>query len=98
MDPNRTRTGAGEASKFGRRPTHQYWCFALGVTCVAISGQLVAAALPAGELVSWGAIVLPSVEAGTVFTNIAAGESHSLAITSDARVIAWGANITDQAI
>jgi alpha-tubulin suppressor-like RCC1 family protein len=51
---------------------------------------------PSYELVQWGqnANVLPSVR--TDFTAIAAGVNHTLAITNDASVIAWGDNTYGQ--
>jgi len=50
-----------------------------------------------GQIVSWGSMVLPYVDPKTRFIAIAAGGEHSLAVTSDGRVIAWGRNLSGEA-
>jgi alpha-tubulin suppressor-like RCC1 family protein len=46
----------------------------------------------AGQLISWGGVVLPYVEPGTIYTNITAGGGMSAAVTSRGTVVAWGDN------
>jgi alpha-tubulin suppressor-like RCC1 family protein len=48
------------------------------------------AAVAAGQPVSWGYLNTPRL--GTVFTNIAAGGLHSLAVQSDGTILVWGGN------
>src|SRR5438552_3167926 len=55
-----------------------------------ISRPAVAANQAAGQPVSWGYMRTPRL--GTVFTNLAAGANHSLAVQSDGSVLVWGAN------
>src|SRR5262249_19098226 len=43
-----------------------------------------------GTLVAWGGQAIPFVKAGTRFKAIAAGQNHSLALTSHGTVVAWG--------
>jgi alpha-tubulin suppressor-like RCC1 family protein len=50
-----------------------------------------------GQIVSWGSMVLPFVKPKTRFVAVAAGGEHSLALTSDGRVIAWGRNLSGEA-
>src|SRR6185369_12600587 len=45
-----------------------------------------------GNVVGWGARVIPNVAPGTRFTKIAAGFWYSLALKSDGTVVAWGEN------
>ena len=49
-------------------------------------------AASAGSVVAWGEQVMPIVQPGTRFSAIAAGGWHSLALTSDGTVVAWGNN------
>src|SRR5258705_302787 len=49
-----------------------------------------------GNVVSWGAQVIPNVEPGTRFIKIAAGFWYSLALKSDGTIVAWGNNEYDQ--
>jgi alpha-tubulin suppressor-like RCC1 family protein len=49
-----------------------------------------------GQIVSWGSMVLPYVKSGTRFISIAAGGEHSLGVTSDGSVIAWGRNLSGE--
>ncbi len=51
----------------------------------------------AGTVVSWGSRVLPSVPPGTKCQAIAAGQSHTVALTTDDGVVVWGGNWSDQA-
>jgi len=53
---------------------------------------------PSGAVVSWGNRWTPYVEPGTRFTAIAAGYDHTVALTSDGSVVAWGGNKSGQAI
>jgi alpha-tubulin suppressor-like RCC1 family protein len=50
-----------------------------------------------GQVVTWGAMVLPFVKPGTRFTAVAAGGQHSLAVKEDGTVIAWGRNLSGEA-
>jgi alpha-tubulin suppressor-like RCC1 family protein len=50
-----------------------------------------------GQVVTWGAMVLPFVKPGTRFTAVAAGGQHSLAVKEDGAVIAWGRNMSGEA-
>lgn len=59
---------------------------------VLLSHRLCAANPPAGQVASWGSIMLPYVKPGTVFTKIAAGFDHGLAVTTTGTVVGWGAN------
>src|SRR5678815_5052318 len=54
--------------------------------------QGAAAQRPAGTVVSWGSQMTPQVPPGTRFRAIAAGYDHSLALTQDGTVVAWGDN------
>jgi hypothetical protein len=62
--------------------------------CFAAEGQNTN--LPAGPVVAWGIGVydyrLPPIAAGTTFTAVAGGSAYTLALTSDGKVITWGAN------
>jgi alpha-tubulin suppressor-like RCC1 family protein len=46
--------------------------------------------LLAGRLIGWGTRTLPFIEPGTRFTAIAGGESHTLALRADGRIVEWG--------
>ncbi len=84
---------------------------AVGVLCLTgLTGVSAAqtAPPPAGIVLGWGADnagqvggvsnapIRTRVPAGTPITAVAAGFSHSLALTADGRVLAWGDNHTDQ--
>ena len=45
-----------------------------------------------GTVISWGWLVIPYTYPGTLFTKIAAGGYHDLALKSDGTVVAWGDN------
>src|SRR5258706_434396 len=63
----------------------------VAILAVIMSPVYVPAAGPAaGQPVSWGYFNTPHL--GMVFTNIAAGGTHSLAIQSDGTILVWGAN------
>lgn len=47
-----------------------------------------------GQLVSWGAITMPYVEPGTVFTKLSANTDHSMALAKDGTISIWGNNNT----
>ena len=47
---------------------------------------------PAGNLVSWGNVVLPLFEQGARYSKVAAGRGHNLALKSDGTIVAWGQN------
>jgi alpha-tubulin suppressor-like RCC1 family protein len=49
-----------------------------------------------GQIVSWGSMVLPFVNPKTRFVAVAAGGEHSLALSSDGKVIAWGRNLSGE--
>ena len=63
----------------------------LTLACVlaATPGQAAAG----GTLVAWGYSVVPPVPPGTRFKAIAAGGGHSVAVTTDGTVLAWGGGI-----
>jgi alpha-tubulin suppressor-like RCC1 family protein len=84
---------------------------AAGVLCLTgLTGVTAASAAPppAGIVLGWGddsagqvggvsdTPIRTRVPAGTPITAVAAGMIHSLALTSDGRVLAWGANYEDQ--
>lgn len=89
---------AGESLRLWKRPLRPRLCGVLVVGVVVISHQLVEAGSPAGQVVEWGKEVLPYVEPGTVFTNIAAGGGSSMAIARDGKVVEWGENYEGAAI
>ena len=60
--------------------------------------QGAAAQRPAGTVVSWGSQMTPQVPPGTRFRAIAAGYDHSLALTQDGTVVAWGENSYGQSM
>ena len=47
---------------------------------------------PAGTVVSWGQQTMPMVASGTRYKAVSAGYLHSLALTQDGTVVAWGDN------
>ena len=47
---------------------------------------------PAGTVVSWGLQVMPLIPPGARFKAIAGGYLHSLALTQDGTVVAWGSD------
>ncbi len=49
--------------------------------------------LTPGTVISWGEQVIPYVQPGTRYQAIAGGDVHSLALTSDGTVVAWGLNV-----
>ncbi|NKV13026.1 hypothetical protein GS909_23225 [Rhodococcus hoagii] len=78
---------------------------ATGIT-VALAAPAVAAPVgvpvpPGGQVAAWGAnesgqTAVPAPPAGQTYTAVAAGEGHSLALTSAGQVIAWGNNENGQ--
>src|SRR5687768_10458424 len=46
----------------------------------------------AGQVISWGAQVIPYFPPQTRFHQVTAGSSHTLAVTSSGAVLAWGRN------
>ncbi|HXS67335.1 MAG TPA: hypothetical protein VN761_00735, partial [Candidatus Polarisedimenticolia bacterium] len=67
------------------------------VLCFVIASTSMAAETT-GQVVSWGAIVMPYVKPGTKFTKISAGLDHAMALTTDNLVIAWGGNNSGDAV
>jgi hypothetical protein len=63
---------------------------ALSLLCSVAVGR--AEARSPGTVVGWGNHQHPYVEPDAVFTKIAAGASHSLALRSDGVVVGWGEN------
>src|SRR5881296_571379 len=57
-----------------------------------LSGRAAQRLMVPGTVVEWGNMIMPYVEPGTRFTNLAAGANHNLAIRSDGTVVAWGRN------
>jgi len=74
------QAGTGAGRKFRRSRRHVPGLGAL-LYAGLCAGPLWAGT-PPGQVVSWGTRVLPSVPPGVVFTNVAAGFDHSLAVTS----------------
>src|SRR5437867_3460093 len=64
--------------------------FLLGLACLFVSTQIAIAALPRGQLVSWGSIGISHVAPGAKFSAIGAGLDHNLAVTTAGTVAAWG--------
>src|SRR5262245_42305268 len=60
--------------------------------CLGLFVQTTSRSFASGQAVMWGNLVLPYVEPGTIFTNIAAGGLHRLAIRNDGVLFAWGWN------
>jgi len=48
-----------------------------------------------GAVVAWGAMKIPYVPPGSRYQAIAAGGVHTLALTTDGKVVAWGAMTMD---
>ena len=55
-----------------------------------------AQATQTGSVFGWGNQLMPVVQPGTHFTQVAAGTHHSLALKSDGTVVAWGFNYSGQ--
>jgi len=64
----------------------------ISFACALIAPGVLLAGTPRGQVVGWGQVTLPYIEPGTVFTQIAAGLDHGLALTSSGKVVAWGWN------
>jgi hypothetical protein len=62
----------------------------LCLICLLLAQHLKAANITVGQAVGWGVQVMPYVEPGTMFTNIAACGWHNLAIQTDGKVTAGG--------
>src|SRR5688572_20487193 len=67
------------------------------ILLLAVAASAAPADRPAGTLVSWGAIVIPYVPPDTKYRAIATGPFHSVAITMNGSVVAWGDNNGGQA-
>lgn len=77
----------------GSRRWGIYWLVCLAL---AIPNPLFADNRTPGQVVGWGSMILPNVEPNTVFTKIAAGDYHSLAMTSAGSIVGWGNNFSGQ--
>jgi len=66
-------------------PIHAAWLIPGVLLGAATVGQ---GALGPGQVVGWGGKALPFMEPGTRFTSIAAGATHTLAITTADSVMA----------
>jgi hypothetical protein len=51
-----------------------------------------------GQIISWGAKVVPYVKPGTKFAKISAGRDHVIALTTHATICVRGANNNGDAI
>jgi alpha-tubulin suppressor-like RCC1 family protein len=56
------------------------------------SPRVLLADSPSGRAVGWGGLSFPYVEPGTIFTKVAAGGWHSLALQADGTAVGWGLN------
>src|SRR4051812_24502303 len=65
----------------------------LSLVTLQLAANAGAAMLPQGQIVGWGSTVVAPLEESAVFTTVAAGTYHSLALKSDGTVVAWGANV-----
>src|SRR4051794_6504106 len=80
------------------RIVRPHWSYFPAITvAVLVSCQLPAAPLTPGQVVRWGKVMLPHVNRGTVFTGIAAGSTHTLAIKADGNVVGRGRNYAGEA-
>jgi alpha-tubulin suppressor-like RCC1 family protein len=100
--------GIGSSREFSAVPVQPPLPAGVTATAVAAGGSHSLALTSAGGVLAWGGnesgqlgignnqnvpvAEVVQIPAGTIITAIAAGDAHSLAVTSTGRVLAWGSN------
>ncbi|MBI3192034.1 MAG: hypothetical protein HYZ36_05155, partial [Pedosphaera parvula] len=70
----------------------------LSVVAAGLVSGVAVGAQSSGRLIAWGRMVVPYLEPGTRFTDVACGDGHTLALEADGTVVAWGNNFYGQCL